>query len=169
MADVLSILLRYDREALEARFWAKVQKSTDGCWLWTASKFTTGYGQFACGRAMVGAHRISYWLVTSTLPEGFDICHKCDIRPCVRPDHLFLGTRAENVADCIAKGRFDTPARAVADAKFRAAGTAALMARTCCKHGHEFTPDNTYIMPNGRRSCRECRRRAGREYDRRSR
>lgn len=89
------------------RFWAKVQKS-DGCWIWTAAKQKHGYGLFTIrfhpARHAL-AHRKSYELVNGPVPEGMDVLHRCDNRQCVRPDHLFLGTQADNNRDMKAKGR----------------------------------------------------------------
>lgn len=90
---------------LQERFEAKFIKS-DGCWEWTASSMTTGYGQFGVGNKKIGAHRMSYLLYVNEIPAGMCVCHKCDNKNCVRPDHLFLGTKSENTHDCMEKGRF---------------------------------------------------------------
>lgn len=92
------------------RFWKKVQK-TDWCWIWTASFFTNGYGQFRHGsrtdgtRKLDHAHRMAYRLEVGQIPEGMLVCHKCDNKKCVNPDHLFLGTSKDNTQDMIKKGR----------------------------------------------------------------
>lgn len=87
------------------RFWAKVQK-TDNCWLWTGARNELGYGSFGiAGRRTELAHRASWRLSAGEIPAGLLVCHHCDNPPCVRPDHLFLGTNQDNVADQIAKGR----------------------------------------------------------------
>lgn len=87
-----------------ARFWSKVDKSGD-CWLWTAGK-SKGYGQFSpTRRTHIYAHRLSHELAYGTIPEGLKVCHRCDTPLCVRPDHLFLGTPADNVHDRMSKGR----------------------------------------------------------------
>jgi hypothetical protein len=163
MADILSTLLAVDRHALEARFWSKVAKSDDGCWLWTGSRTGWGYGSFGSGGRgdpTVKAHRLSWWIETDVWPGELWVLHRCDNPPCVRPDHLFLGTPADNMADCTAKGRLDTPARAAAQMRWHLAGCSWRKKLTHCKHGHEFTPENTYVWPRrpGGRYCRECMR-----------
>lgn len=89
---------------LEQRFWAKVQKR-DQCWLWTGAASRQGYGQLLFKRKNEKAHRLSWQLHNGAIPEGVWVLHKCDVKKCVRPDHLFLGTRLDNVRDMIAKGR----------------------------------------------------------------
>lgn len=90
---------------VEIRFWRKVEK-TDGCWLWTAAINKNGYGAFAPTPTQVKrAHRVSWELHYGPIPPKIDVCHECDTRNCVRPDHLFLGTRKQNMEDCKLKGR----------------------------------------------------------------
>lgn len=79
----------------------------DRCLGWTRRKTRYGYGQIHDGTRQIGAHRVSYMLAKGPIPEGLIVCHKCDNRGCVRPDHLFLGTYLDNVRDCMAKGRFN--------------------------------------------------------------
>jgi hypothetical protein len=101
-------------DALLARFWSKVDKNgpvhptlKTECWLWIPPPNKNGYGYFYMGRK-VTAHRASWWLHTGqNLSRDFDVCHKCDIRACVRPDHLFVGTRLDNMRDAVAKGRLE--------------------------------------------------------------
>lgn len=93
---------------LEARFLAKVEK-TSGCWLWDGYRNKNGYGTFYFQGRTVWAHRMSYALFVGVIPTGFCVCHRCDVRFCVRPEHLFVGTHKENMQDCLAKGRACPP------------------------------------------------------------
>lgn len=97
---------------ISERFWDKVEK-TDTCWVWTAGKLWSGYGVIsdAMGpvRKSIKAHRASWELHYGRIPEGMQVCHSCDNPPCVRPDHLFLGTAKDNVQDCISKSRRRLP------------------------------------------------------------
>lgn len=87
------------------RFWNKVNKG-DGCWLWTASTNDDGYGHFrsAAGKHL-NAHRYSYQLHNGAIPAGMTVMHSCDTPRCVNPEHLRLGTHAENMADMRSKNR----------------------------------------------------------------
>lgn len=85
------------------RFWSNVQK-TDGCWVWTGCR-SHDYGLMGANKARILAHRFSWELHYGPIPNGLGVLHRCDNPPCVRPDHLFLGTFEDNMKDKIAKGR----------------------------------------------------------------
>ena len=91
------------------RFWTKVAKSNEGCWIWTAklnpAKYG-GHGQVRVGQTMVGAHRIAWVLTHGPIPPKLNVLHRCNVAACVRPDHLYLGTQRENTRDAIANGTY---------------------------------------------------------------
>lgn len=114
---------------LADRFWEKVDR--DGpvpphrpelgpCWIWTAGVgISNGYGRINRG-GDIGpeyTHRISWELNVGPIPDGMHVLHKCDVRRCVRPDHLFLGTNDDNVADMNAKGRRVSAMQRLSDAE----------------------------------------------------
>jgi hypothetical protein len=100
------------REGLKARhaatwqdrFWAKVQKG-DGCWEWRGPRSPSGYGFGPKFYGTQAAHRLSYIIANGPIPAGMVVMHNCDNPPCVRPDHLSLGTPAENSAEMVARNR----------------------------------------------------------------
>lgn len=100
-----------------ARYWAKVdRRGPDECWPWTASTFRNGYGQFrvqlpgADGKQQTClAHRVAYQLSHGPIPAGSSCLHKCDVRRCQNPAHLFLGDHTANMRDAAAKGRLSVP------------------------------------------------------------
>jgi hypothetical protein len=119
-------------------FWNRLQKTDENsCWLWTGAKFEKGYGSVYFDHQDWRAHRLAYFLVHGSIPEGKIICHSCDNPPCCNPNHLWLGTLKLNAEDSCKKGR-----------NFQAR-------KTHCKRGHEFTPDNILHNSEGRR-CRAC-------------
>lgn len=94
------------------RFWAKVRKETSPvregltpCWTWTGGTTKNGYGQFCWPLRGSRAHRLSWFMRFGDVPQGLLVLHRCDNRPCVNPEHLFLGTHQDNQDDMWAKGR----------------------------------------------------------------
>lgn len=130
------------RQPIEDRFWRKVDKTGD-CWVWTGSVTPRGYGTFFLIHPHVrtGAHQYSAMLHFGMFDRRLKVLHRCDNPPCVRPDHLFLGTMADNSKDMVSKGRHG---------RYNAF-------KTMCVNDHEFTEENTYLY-EGRRMCRQCRR-----------
>lgn len=119
-----------------------------GCLEWSLRRDKQGYGRlYFDGRAEEGAHRVAYRLFVAPIPPGMTVDHLCFNTSCANPDHLRLLTHTDN-------------------SKNQRSALA-----THCIHGHEFTPDNTYIKPgfrNGRRQCRTCQRAAVTRYKQRN-
>ena len=98
-------------DVLVARFWSRVRRS-DGCWEWIGVRTVKRYGRHTeplTGRKL-RAHRLSWEIHFGPIPDGLCVLHHCDNPPCVRPDHLFLGTDKDNSVDRVRKGR-NVPAR----------------------------------------------------------
>jgi hypothetical protein len=98
------------KKPVEQRFWEKVEK-TETCWLWRAGRQGWGYGQFSYKSYPNPAHRVAWILTRGEIPKGLVVCHTCDNRLCVNPEHLFLGTYEENNLDKMRKGRARGPLR----------------------------------------------------------
>lgn len=91
----------------KTRFWSKVivTNNSDDCWLWTKCTFENGYGAFQFQKKSMRSHRIAWIITFGEIPDGLCVCHKCDVRLCCNPAHLFLATSEENTQDKVNKGR----------------------------------------------------------------
>lgn len=88
------------------RFWNFVHcEPNTGCWLWAGAE-THGYGSLFVDGSVQGAHRVSYQLHKGPIPPGKYVLHTCDVRSCVNPDHLYIGTHADNTRDAVARQRY---------------------------------------------------------------
>src|SRR6267142_2156466 len=139
------------------RFFSKICTHPDvwfrgtQCWIWTASRDWKGYAQFGYRwRQWHGrGHQIAFKMFVGTVPEGLQLDHLCRRPSCVNPTHLEPVTSWEN--------------------SLRGNSIMAIHVRqTHCKYGHEFTPENTYIMSQGGRQCRICRRNQNNDWHHRN-
>ena len=120
-----------------------------GCWLWLRGVSARGYGVWKWQGKLMQATHLALATREISVQAGFDACHTCDNTFCVNPDHLFVGTRKDNMRDAQAKGRL------VGYGK-----------RDVCKQGHLLSGDNVRINPKtGKRSCKICKIMWGRITD----
>ena len=131
-----------DSPGLPERFWDKVEPCPmSGCWHWTAAGTGNGYGQIFFDGKVRMAHRVSYEVLVSPIPDGLQIDHLCRNRGCCNPTHLEPVTPRENTM------RSDSPRLA----------RERQLSKTHCPRGHEYDEENTRIY-RGKRNCRACDR-----------
>lgn len=131
---------QYDQHWI-ARVKARCTVDANGCWLWPGTKNAKGYGLTSHRNRCVHVHRAMYETTHSVrLKTEEFVCHKCDVRHCCNPDHLFVGDNSANQLDASRKGRHQEKKK------------------THCPRGHEYNAENTYFAPNGARNCKICTR-----------
>jgi len=126
---------------IRERLFAKTVQLENDCVQWVGSTNPNGYGQIGYEGKICTTHRLSWILANGEIPNGLWVLHKCDFRACINPDHLFLGTARDNTDDMVSKGRYVN----------------AMLLKTHCPQGHEFSPENTYRWRN-QRLCRTCQK-----------
>ncbi len=138
-------------KSIRERLQEKFVLSERGCWEWTGCVDNFGYGVISLyndgkNAVTIRTHKLSLYLYANIDSKSQCVLHRCDNPKCCNPEHLFLGDRADNCRDMTEKGRHWTEHTPL---------------KTHCKHGHEFTPENTLIARKGDmeyRRCRECSR-----------
>lgn len=95
----------FSHPILSEKIAPRIDQNSNGCWEWTGAKSDRGYGHLMMDRKTFYVHRLVYEMAVGPIPEGFQVCHRCDNRICCRPEHLFTGTNQDNIDDMVRKGR----------------------------------------------------------------
>lgn len=135
-----------DKQELADKLLSNYVVSVNGCWLWTKSTTHLGYGRMWWGNRVYGVHRLSahLWLGLDLGNKKIFACHKCDSPQCFNPNHLFIGTQKDNMADCLTKGR----------------GFKGAPKREVCKEGHQMDDSKSRV----KHGCRVCSNANQRKY-----
>lgn len=142
---------RRRQRSTEANFWAKVgDPDENGCRIWQGAPMKRGYGQFVMGGKVKRAHQWAFFFANGHWAENL-VLHRCGVKLCVNPEHLYDGTVRDNALDRVGHGT-DFNAR-----------------KTHCPHGHPYDEENTAIAKSGQRVCRTCNRDRSRAYAERRR
>lgn len=179
--------IQYAKLLADSGLLTKVAAGYGGCWIWTGTR-TNGYGITSVDGRSARAHRVAYLLAYGSIPEDTPhLDHLCRVRACIRPDHLEPVTQAENNRragearthcpnghelaprvpgmrrrECpTCKTEYDRERYAISRVGVQSRANAD---RTACPAGHAYDEQNTYLTPEGKRSCRECRNQASRRY-----
>lgn len=141
MRDYYTYKIIIDLDKEKNNILSNIVKTDSECWEWQKSRNSLGYGKLnRVGQSL--AHRVSYIIFNKEEIDSKVVMHSCDNPSCVNPDHLSLGTKADNNRDKSEKGR----------------GVNGNTRKTHCNQGHEFTEENTHVRRTGHRNCRECQR-----------
>ena len=104
---------RTHKRDIATRFWNKIDRRGNGCWLWPGAVNNKGYGMFQTQTTghvkFKTTHRLAWELTNGPIPVGLFVCHTCDVPSCVNPAHLWLGTNQANIMDAVRKGRHSPP------------------------------------------------------------
>lgn len=138
------------KQSTPNQIYRKVRKKANGCWIYRGAVNTNGYPQVSINRSIWLAHRLSYTITFGPIPQGLKVCHKCDVRNCINPNHLFLGTQKDNIDDMLKKGR----------------NGAQFLRKTHCIRGHELKEGSFYLSKRNSRNCKECHKLRAKEYAR---
>lgn len=131
-----------DNPTVQESLFDRCVRTENGCLEWVGNRTPPGYGRLRFQSQEHYAHRLAWESENGPVPSGMYVLHKCDNPPCCDLTHLYVGTQRDNIHDIIDRGRFKTHNSV----------------KTHCKHGHEFTEENTALVNGKHRRCRACRR-----------